>query len=229
MVPVAVCEQREGAPPKMDGDLKDWAPEDALHEGPLVQMLSKPSMQRQELALAANQTAVYSTWTAASLYVGFRIDGADSPMTNVETSFVRYELRRAWGEDVCEVLIQPVYADNSVGPLLHVACKRGGQLVISRRLDPRLNASPWQAFAASDVLYARSVSTSVWRGEVAIPWDVMNDAKHGGKRPVMLRLNFSQHLGVRGESASWAGPVDFGRDDALMGLLKMRQGDGIGP
>ena len=35
-------------------------------------------------------------------------------------------LRRAWGEDLCEVLIQAVFDDNSVGPVLHVVCKPTG-------------------------------------------------------------------------------------------------------
>ena len=44
--------------------------------------------------------------------------------------------------------------------------------------------------------------------------DAAYTAEDGSRqRPVMLRLNFSQHRATTGESASWAGPVDFGRDD----------------
>ena len=32
-----------------------------------------------------------------------------------------------------------------------------------------------------------------------------------------------QHQASTGESASWAGPVDHGRDDAFMGLLHLRE------
>ena len=38
----------------------------------------------------------------------------------------------------------------------------------------------------------------------------------------MLRFNFVQHRGDTGESASWAGPIDFGRDESLTGLLFIR-------
>jgi hypothetical protein len=41
--------------------------------------------------------------------------------------------------------------------------------------------------------------------------------------PVMLRFNFTQHRADTGESASWAGPVDFGRDDAFTGLLFLQE------
>jgi len=222
VLPVAYSEQRQGPAPRMDGSLDDWAPEDALCKAPLVLMYDKPTVQQQQIQFAATPAAVYSTWTAASLYLGFRVEGADWPLANLETSFVNYQLRRAWGEDVCEALIQPVYADNSLGPLLHVACKPRGQLEISRRLNPRLHASPWQAFAASDVRYAGTIAGTVWRGEIAIPWDAINDTDHQGKRPALLRFNFAQHRGRTGRSASWAGPVDFARDEQFMGVLEIR-------
>ena len=115
-------------------------------------------------------------------------------------------MRRAWGEDVCEFLIQPIYADNSVGPLLHIACKPRGQIPMSRRLDPRLNADPWQAFAVSDLRYGCNVdANAVWRGEIALPWEALAAPGQSNKRPTLLRFNFSQHRGLSGESASWAG------------------------
>jgi hypothetical protein len=39
----------------------------------------------------------------------------------------------------------------------------------------------------------------------------------------MLRFNFTQHKAVTGESSSWAGPIDFGRDENFMGLLILRE------
>ena len=47
-------------------------------------------------------------------------------------------------------------------------------------------------------------------------------------RPVMLRFNLTQHCTDSGESASWAGPVDFGRDDALTGLLFLKDPQAAG-
>ena len=45
------------------------------------------------------------------------------------------------------------------------------------------------------------------------------------KKPVLLRFNFVQHKDATGESSSWAGPQDFGRDDAFSGLLQVREVD----
>ena len=39
----------------------------------------------------------------------------------------------------------------------------------------------------------------------------------------MLRFNYAEHHDKTGESASWAGPIDFGRDDSFMGLLYVRE------
>lgn len=222
VLPVGAAGRRTGRPPTIDGSLEDWQHEDLLHDGSLVAMLSHPAVQRQEIQLSRHRASLYSSWTSANLYLSFRLEGADSPITNAGSSFVNYELRRAWGEDLCEVLIQPVYADNTAGPLLHLACKPLGQIEISRRLDPKLNAQPWQAFAGSDIRYAGSLDKTIWRGELMIPWEAINDPQHAGQRPIMLRFNVSQHRGSTGESFSWAGPVDFGRDDDFTGLIEMR-------
>ena len=100
--------------------------------------------------------------------------------------------------------------------MLHVALKPNGASWVERKLDEHLYADPWQPFEA-DVRYAQTTDNSDWRGEVAIPWKAISDGGHKD-RPVMLRFNFSQHKTTTGESASWAGPVDFGRDDQFMGL-----------
>jgi hypothetical protein len=56
---------------------------------------------------------------------------------------------------------------------------------------------------------------------LSIPWKIINEP--GKPRPVMLRFNFTHHRHQTGESASWAGPIDFGRDDAFTGVLVLRE------
>jgi hypothetical protein len=118
------------------------------------------------------------------------------------------------------VLVQPVYKDNSLGPVLHVVVKPNGSNWVERKLDPKLNADPWVAFENTGTRYAARVAADGWTGELAVPWPLLADAKRG--MPTLLRFNFSQHRPAAGESASWAGPVDFGRDDALTGLLHLK-------
>jgi hypothetical protein len=111
-------------------------------------------------------------------------------------------------------------------------CKPNGTWV-ERKGDPRTDATPdadgWSAVGGTPARYYATVAGATWRGELAIPWRAITDdlARAGGAggtrgRPTMLRFNFVQHRGDTGESASWAGPVDFGRDDSLTGLLFVR-------
>ncbi len=222
VLPVAPSEQRQGASPKIDGLLGDWMPEDALHEGKLVKMLSRPAVQDQKLQLADTDSAVYSTWTPAMFYLGFRVEGINTRPSGAERNYVQYDFRRAWGEDVCEILIQPIYENNEKGPLLHVACKPRGQVSLMRRLDTKL-ADPWQAFSGTGVAYESRTGGSTWRGEIAIPWEAIHAPGEPRRRPLLLRFNFVQHRGADGQSASWAGPVDFGRDEHFTGLLDIRR------
>jgi hypothetical protein len=92
---------------------------------------------------------------------------------------------------------------------------------VERRLDPKNNVDPWQPVEGVAVRYASTLDGPTWRAELAIPWQIIHDPQKG--RPALLRFNFIQHKNATGESASWAGPIDFGRDDAFMGLLHLRE------
>jgi hypothetical protein len=203
----------------MDGSLNDWSTDDAIQDGPMVRLFNRPAIQAQELQLAANPTQVFTGWADENFYLAFKISGISQSPIKTARNFVSYPYRRAWGEDLCEILIQPVYADNSVGPFMHIVCKPTGSSWVERKLDERLYADPWQPFE-STVRYAAELQGPEWRGEVAIPWKVINPPEK--KMPVMLRFNFTQHLQDSAESSSWAGPIDFGRDDSFTGILILR-------
>jgi hypothetical protein len=203
----------------MDGSLEDWTPDDAIHDGPLLRMFNRPALQAQQLQPASGASSLYTGWADENLYVAFKVTGLSQAEMRTVRNFVSYQFRRAWGEDLCQVLIQPVYSDNSLGPIVHVVCKPNGHWV-ERKMDPKLFADPWQAFEGTGVRYAATLDGPDWRGEVAIPWKAINDQGKG--MPVMLRFNFTHHRADSGESASWAGPVDFGRDDAFSGILVLR-------
>ena len=144
---------------------------------------------------------------------------------DLHRNFVDYEFRRAWGEDLCEILVQPIYDDNSVGPLTYLTCKPNGVCVVKRRLDPKMNADPWREIDGTTVRYAaesrQGARQGAWTGETAIPWQLLLSGS--AAKPRLLRFNFIQHFQSTGESASWAGPVDFDQDDSFMGLLFLKE------
>lgn len=228
--PVAVSDKREG-PLSIDGSLNDWDDAaDGIHHGPLVVMLDRPSLQKQALKMASTNSSIYSNWAAKYFYVAFKLDGLSAGGSQagprVERNFVDYQLRRAWGEDLCEMLIQPVYSKpGDIGQIVHVVCKPTGALVVSMKHSPknqRLLGSNFNEVVGAKVELQNRVEGSLWRGELKIPWEVINDKDHVGVQPKLIRFNFVQHKHATGESSSWAGPIDYGRDDSFMGLLFLR-------
>lgn len=214
MIPAAVSDRREGGL-KIDGSIEDWTPEDAIQAGPMVAMFSRPALQKQELALADTPTQIYTTWGSDHFYVAFRLTGVSEQGSVQARNFIDYQFRRAWGEDLSQLLIQPIYDDNSLGPVLHVVAKPNGGTWIERKVEDRMVADPWQPLQGAAVRFATTLSQGVWRGELAIPWDAIRDREKG--MPRLLRFNFAQHNDVTGYSASWAGPVDYLRDQQFMG------------
>ena len=225
MVPGAVTRRREGNL-NIDGSLGDWTDDDALCNGPLVRMLDRPTLQQHTLVDATLPSQIFSAWSESNVYFAFKVGGLSSSAAQTSAqNFVRYDQRRAWGEDVAQILVQAVYADGTLGPVLHVACKPNGVQWSERKDDLREGSATW---GESDrgARYACTIDKAgEWRGEVAIPWQALQPANfvaNNNREPVLLRFNFSQHQQATGTSASWAGPVDFGRDDSFTGVLILK-------
>lgn len=218
MLPVAPSVRREGDL-RIDGKLDDWSEDDEIHNGPLIKMVDRPSIQHWRIEPASTPSQIYSGWSEDNFYVAFRVNGV-SPEQELHRNFVDYQIRRAWGEDLCEMLIQPIYDDNTMGPLTYIACKPNGVCMVRRRLDPRTNIDPWRETDGTAVRYAADPQQSAWTGEVAIPWRLLLNGNTA--RPRILKFNFIQHQNASGQSASWAGPIDFDQDESLMGLLYLQ-------
>jgi hypothetical protein len=221
VLPVAATERLEGRRLNIDGKLDEWAREDLIQDGPMVKMLSRPLVQQQGLEPASVPAKVYSGWAADNFYLAFDLRGAEVGPFKGSQNFVNYQFRRAWGEDLVEVVIQPVY-EKTVGPVMHLVCKPTGTWV-ERKLDPRQHANPWDPMPGVNLRYKASIDGDRWIGEVAIPWNAITDPN--APLPRLLRFNFVQHRHATGESASWAGPIDFGRDDSFTGVLHVREAD----
>jgi hypothetical protein len=222
VLPVAISERRQ-LKLTLDGSLEEWDPADAIQlDQPLVRMLNRPALQRQSIESADTPASIFSAWSDEAFYLSFRLGNVTTSDVRATHNFVDYESRRAWGEDLCEILVQPLYIDNTTGPTLHIVCKPSGNW-IERKLDARENADPWQPFEGASVRYASTVDPAqrIWRGELAIPWKAMTNSDRG--RPTLLRFNFVQHENATGRSASWAGPVDYGRDDSFMGVIQLKE------
>jgi hypothetical protein len=241
-LPVAASEKHEG-PLAMDGRIADdWSEADLIQSGRLIKMLSRPNLQRQQLEPASTESKVYTTWAANNFYVAFDLGGVSPAGAAKAQNFVDYQFRRAWSEDLCELLIQPVDNQGIAGPVLHIVCKPNGSSWVERKVAPAAAAvvgsgnAAWQEVEAR-VFYVARPEGDRWRGEMQIPWRAIlaasgaaeGNANQPVEPPTLLRFNFAQHRNATGESASWAGPVDFGRDDSFMGVLYLRDPQEPGP
>jgi hypothetical protein len=207
-----------------DGQIADWGRDDIIQDGALVKMFDRPALQRQELQLASSNSTIYTTWSPKRFYAAFTLNGI-VPHAEHTQNFVDYQQRRAWGEDLCELLIQPILANNRLGPAIHIVCKPSGGVWVERKSDTQPGDAGWRPLDAGVVRYDARTAESAWRGEVAIPWSVILNEEGAATPPTLLRFNFAQHKAATGESASWAGPVDFGRDETFMGLIYLRTAD----
>ncbi|MGD0464817.1 MAG: hypothetical protein ABSB74_20220 [Tepidisphaeraceae bacterium] len=217
-LPVAASMRREGNI-HIDGKLNEWSGDDLIHDGSLTKMVDRPSIQHWRIEPSSSPSQVYTAWSEDDFYAAFCVNGVSSHQ-ELHRNFVDYDFRRAWGEDLCEILVQPIYDDNSLGPLTYLSCKPNGVCVVKRRLDPRTHADPWREIDGTMVRYAAEFHQGAWTGETAIPWQLLLNGN--SVRPRLLRFNFIRHFQSTGESASWAGPIDFDQDDSFMGLLFLK-------
>src|SRR5436309_6025181 len=137
VLPVAASDRR---PPglKIDGQLDDWSESDAIQAAPMVRMFDRPGLQKQQTLFATHPSEIFTGWADENFYVSFKLTGMSTKSLRESRNFVDYQFRRAWGEDLCEILIQPLLADNTLGPVLHVVCKPTGHWV-EKKLYPRVS------------------------------------------------------------------------------------------
>jgi hypothetical protein len=210
LAPIAASDRR--SPEILDGSLKHWSAADLIHDGPLVSFLDRNGVARQRIVPAPTASELFTGWSNDDFYVAFLVRGAKPPPAATFRNFV--DAATTDHQDLCELLIAAIYPDNTTSPPLHVICQTNA-LGTERKL-----ADHWQPANGSAIRYAGSIDGSgIWRGELAIPWTALLDP--GKARPRILRFNFTQRRGD-GSAASWAGPVDSGRDELLTGLLYLR-------
>jgi hypothetical protein len=226
-LPVATCDRRTRAV-HLDGSLQDWADEDALNlDKPLVKMLTRDSVAGHKIETAELPASIYSGWSDENLYVAFRVGGVGGNTGPVFHNDVKYENGIATGEDLCEILVQPVYIDDTTGPATHIVCRPAG-VWVERKTGDGPATGQWIPYDAGGIRIASTVdrNTRLWRSELAIPWRAIVPPDRG--RPSLLRFNFVQHRDDTDESAGWAGPLYESRQSGLTGLLLVRDESRLG-
>ena len=180
VAPAAVLDER-AEPPRVDGLLGEWSGNEAIIDGPMVQMHARGRPpKRPNRPAARSPPKPSSAGPTQACSVAFKLPGVPTGKNVVRQSknFVETEFGRVWGEDACELLVQPVWlqaGDPVAGPLLLVVCKPDGAFA-RRRGDRREQAQPWQNFESGLRYAATTDAQGVWRAEVTLPWDALRPA-----------------------------------------------------
>ena len=164
VLPIAASNRRETGL-KMDGTLGDWSATDAIWDGPLLRMLNRPAVQRQELQWSATKSNVFTSWGRENFYLAFAVEGLARP--EQAKNFVEYEDRRAWGEDLCEILMQPILRDNKPGAVLHIVVKPTGGVWAEKK--PAAPDETWRPVESTGIRYAASTPESSCAGKWPSP------------------------------------------------------------
>ena len=71
---MAASDRREG-PLALDGRLNDWSEIDAVQDGPLLAMMSRPNLQKAQLRYASVPAQIYTAWARDHFYLAFSLHG----------------------------------------------------------------------------------------------------------------------------------------------------------
>ena len=233
VAPAVVVDQRDTAP-TLDGSLGEWEGDEAIVNGPMIRLQSRPELRDGQIRRSDRPAQIFAAWTTEGLHLAFRFEGVarQNSGLRVARTFVEQQHRRAWGEDLAQIVVQPHFdqqGDEHIGRAMQIVLKPTGNVIAQQQPDRATAGSDWQD-VRSNLAFATSVqsTTGVWRGELTIPWDAFEDAPADGNLPSLVRLNITHHVGETGESTSWAGPVDYGNDLSITGALVLRKPQPVG-
>ena len=207
----------------LDGDLSDWDARDRVQAGPMVAMLDRPTTQGHTLRRAEVPAGLWAGFTDENLYLAFELAGLTEGATTAGNVVLRDEdTGRAWGEDLAEVVVRPLYADGTLGPTVLIAFKPNGAAAGRSRLK---DADAYTPFEGA-IRYVAEVDGGTWRGEAAVDWSALLlpdrlDNLGQPERPAALLFNFGQHRPATGTTATWAGPVDHLESARFTGVLTL--------
>ncbi len=158
------------------------------------------------MGTASFPASIFTAWSDENLYVAFRL--AESWATDLRSTHTSWITNPAEPgvKTSAKSLSNPFTSTTRSDPSCMSSANPAAPGSNANSPAPKNRGKPFEGAA---VRYASSVdpAAQIWRAEIAIPWKAINSAGHG--RPSLLRFNFSQHQNATGESASWAGPIDF--------------------
>lgn len=204
---------RTSHPPRIDGDLSDWAPGAGNVAGDFVSIADgvMAARRRTTTLIARDQQFLYAGVLCES--------GAESAS---RTSLMRRrgvhydDLIPIDGEDLIELLIDPLNAGSrSPSDLLHILVKRSGMDLIEKGIatdPPCAERAPW----AAEVQLATMETASGWSTEIRIPLSAIGDDPDPS---AVWGFNVTRWDAQHQEFSSWSGARGNAYDPLSLGNL----------
>ncbi|MGE0479764.1 MAG: hypothetical protein AB7Q17_04760 [Phycisphaerae bacterium] len=214
---VAACLRVDDAP-RIDGDLSDW--ERAASNSAADFRLCRAA---RTLATAADasrptlETRAYFCMDRERLYIGVACELNDGePPVWESDNVIPIDGALPWGQDVIEILIDPVnHVEGTSGDLYCLQIKPSG-LIVSRRgalTSPPIGPSEeWRSGAVAKV----GLTRRAWVVEIAVPVAALGRTASAGR---VWGLNVTRLDARRGEYSSWSGARGYCYSPKRLGNL----------
>ncbi|UCD30255.1 MAG: DUF4091 domain-containing protein [Planctomycetota bacterium] len=212
---------RVNTPMVIDGRLNDWplGTTNVAGDFVLVGALDVPKHHRASPDRASQMTTVFVCNDDNNLYIAFNCE--DDRMQDREilrTNYVRYEDLWPVGEDLVEVVLDPVNAAADAGDLLHIVVKANGA-VVTERGAPCLSKVADHGEWPADVIAAIDDKShpNRWTVEIRIPLESL------GEKAMVLGINFARLNARLGEYSSWSGARRYLYSPVSLGNMRLGQ------
>jgi len=199
----ALVSQLARQPITIDGKLNDWPVGWTNTAGDFLLIAPDGRVLADRQRRPTQQTQASVAHDGRNLYFAFVCDESQPQQIVARPSnTVHFEGLLAWGEDLVEVLIDPLNS-SSTNPadVYHLIVKANGTVISYRGVPtaPALRGcGPW----ASGAVAAVQVNAGSWVAEIALPLKDLAASQTIGR---WWGLNLARHEARLGESSSWSG------------------------
>jgi len=207
----------------VDGDLSDWPPGTTnvasgfvLITGAEMEAFPAYHEPADSMLDPSSSTLAFVLMDADCLYLAVNCEGIASQGETASRKSPRYDDLIPVGEELVEVLIDPLNAGTrSASDLYHIVVKRSGADLAERGVafgpacGPR---RPWPA----DIEVATRALRGRWMAEIRIPWEAFGPAP---KNAAIWGFNITRFDAANQEFSTWSGAVGNAYDPLSLGNL----------
>jgi len=211
--------QRMFQTPVIDGKLDDWAVASANVAGDFILMGAQdvPKSGQDRPTRMSQATTAYVCHDDKYLYIAFNCkDRQQGRGSGARSNYVRYDGLWPRGEDLVEVVLDPLHQAVDSSDLYHLVVKANGATISERGVPCLAGVSEHDSWSANvQAAVDRESEPGQWTVEIRLPLEGL------GERDGIWGINFARLDEARGEYGSWSGARRYLYDPASLGNLRL--------